>query len=70
MKGSNPNRFGRYLRKTIKLSRQEGNKYVFLNAWNEWGEGNYLEPDMRNKYAYLEQVGLSNTLLKLRKLKW
>ena len=56
MKGSSPRRFGKYLRETIRLSRQEKNEYVFLNAWNEWGEGNYLEPDTRHKFGYLKQI--------------
>lgn len=39
-------------KKTIK----NGNEFVFINAWNEWGEGMYLEPDEENRYVALEVV--------------
>lgn len=56
--------FKENLLKTIQKSKEEGNNYVFINAWNEWGEGNYLEPDEENGYAYLEAVKECKNILK------
>ena len=30
------------------------NKLVMLRAWNEWGEGNYMEPDLKYGRGYIE----------------
>ncbi len=29
---------------------------IFINAWNEWAEGNHLEPDQKNGFAFLQVV--------------
>ena len=39
------------------------NRFIFINAWNEWGEGSYLEPD--EKYGYSSINSLSKALFNL-----
>ena len=55
--GSTPSLYKRWLKDVIQAGAQRGDledNIIFINAWNEWGEGAYLEPDKRYGYAYLE----------------
>lgn len=60
-RGCTPQRFFRALYKLLCLSYKENSEFLYINAWNEWGEGAYLEPDEENEYAYLEAVARAVT---------
>lgn len=54
---STPEKYQSWLTHTVidannRLAGDE--RMVFVNAWNEWAEGNHLEPDQKFGHAYLE----------------
>jgi lipopolysaccharide biosynthesis protein len=53
-----PTVFVSWDRETIERvqDRPSEQRLVFINAWNEWAEGNHLEPDQKHGLAYLEAV--------------
>lgn len=51
----------------VKARREMGSRFVFINAWNEWAEGTYLEPDRRYGFAALDAV--KQTILNTREEK-
>lgn len=36
--------------------KPEDKQLIFLKSWNEWGEGNYMEPDITNGRGYIEAL--------------
>ena len=54
---STPEKWGAFCKEASRLVRsRNGNDLLFIKAWNEWGEGNYLEPDLRFGTKYLEET--------------
>ena len=56
VKGASPQKFKKYLFQLLKISENQGKDFIFLTAWNEWGEGAFLEPDEIEHYNYLNVI--------------
>ncbi len=56
--GNTPDSFAAYLLQAKGYADEHPDQppLILINAWNEWVEGAYLEPDMRWGYGYLEAV--------------
>lgn len=51
-----PSNFEKYFDIQYQRSLELKNRFIFINAWNEWGEGTFLEPDEKYKFQYLEAI--------------
>ncbi len=53
---STPAVFERQLKQALDLvkDKKDEHKIIFLMSWNEWAEGNYIEPDMQYGHGYLD----------------
>ena len=55
---SNPVAFKKHVKNVLKMvkDKPQDNQIVFIRSWNEWAEGNYMEPDLKFGRAYLEAL--------------
>jgi len=58
VKNAAPEKFRYWFAKLVDSlqSEQPERRLIFVNAWNEWAEGAYLEPDEKHGYGYLEAI--------------
>lgn len=56
---NNPKLWGKLCGEVKEIVESNSNidDMVFIKAWNEWGEGNYMEPDLRFGKKYIEESG-------------
>lgn len=55
---STPELFGKLVDRTLTINEQGSNlPILFIKSWNEWGEGNYMEPDTIWGKSYINKLG-------------
>ena len=58
LNNATPQSFKNFMKgiRDILNKRETNNRLLFIKSWNEWGEGNYLEPDLKYRRGFLEAI--------------
>ena len=57
-----PELFQKHVKEAVDLvqDKEYDKRIIFLRSWNEWGEGNYVEPDLQYGHGYLDALASAN----------
>lgn len=55
---STPELFKKHIKEAVDIvsHKEEEHKIIFLRSWNEWAEGNYVEPDLKYGHGFLDAI--------------
>jgi hypothetical protein len=58
LRGSSPELFQRHVRSAIQElgGSPSEERLLFIKSWNEWAEGNHMEPDLVHGHGYLQAL--------------
>lgn len=58
LSGDTPSEFGKLVKEAVELVERKDpeHRIILIKSWNEWAEGNYMEPDLRWGHQYLEAL--------------
>jgi len=58
-----PENFQHHIEQALEVikDKQAEHRILFLRSWNEWGEGNYVEPDLKYGHGFLDAI--HNTIM-------
>lgn len=51
-----PETFKKHVHRILGVISKKEEKVAFLKSWNEWGEGNYMEPDLKYSKGYIKAL--------------
>lgn len=53
---SSPELFEEHAKQVLEALKGKKSQICFLKSWNEWGEGNYMEPDLKFGRGYIKAL--------------